>query len=205
MRHNNPRHEIRLDLLQQLPTTLLLNWHTIHFLSYLRPLLAADLPDLTIDLLLLLLQAIATEYRVDFCGFLSCRRCLRIFKDLPLNSENEALLYYITCITFRVLNHGADTCTRDIPNSKCRTSIVIASKETTTEALRRRGVPVCLPTITTPSISETKSNTPTPTSRCGKDPRQASLKRRGGSPDRMDHPQKQLGNLFHPPAALSSS
>ena len=56
MQHNNPRHEIKFDLLQQLPTTLLLSWSNLQFLTQIHPNLSFDLLDLTIDLLVFLLQ-----------------------------------------------------------------------------------------------------------------------------------------------------
>ena len=196
MQHNNPRHEIKFDLLQQLPTTLLLSWSNLQFLTQIHPNLSFDLLDLTIDLLVFLLQNLAFEHSISFCGFLACRRCLRSIKELHLSQENQALLYYITCLVFRVKNEGAQRCPTDIPNSSVRPYIVIPNQETSTEALIRRGLPIQFSTAPSTTQTQTPTSSITSSSSSGTHPRSTSRKRSGGgiSSGRDTHCQQPLGN-----------
>lgn len=192
--HSNPRHIITLTHIQQLPTSLLLLWTTIQFLN---TQLNTDLHlrQLTVDILVLLVRQIATSHKILFCGFLPCRRCLRSLKSLPLLSENRSLLYYITCVVFRVRNAGAEECSLSIPNSTIIPLLVIPSQEETAQILRSRGVPIFFPsTATSSSQNPTVISTPEVSSAEDSLPSSSSRRRRR-SPDRMEGVPNERCNL----------
>ena len=184
----NPRHIITPTILQQLPTTLLLTWSTIQFLqTHLNVYPGLSLQDLTIDLLLLLLNQIAAEHHIVFCGFLACRRCLRQFKEARLNSENQALITYINCCVFRVRNDGSQECSRKIPNTEVRPFIVISDEKTASQALALRGIPIRLPTPTPTPIVINHNQAQNPAEVvCRTNPRPTYNRRRRRSPDRVE-------------------
>lgn len=159
MQHSNPRHKIAGDLLQQLPTTLLVTWVTSHYLSRNHPTSNLSLIDITIDLIVSLLQKFASDRHVRFCGFLPCRFCTRLLKDSNPNHEIQSLLYYVTCLVFRVRNHGSHQCSTLIPNSTVRPFVVIANEETASLALLRRGITLQFPITTTTSITHQTQTT----------------------------------------------
>ena len=141
MQQPNYRQEITPDLIQRLPSSILLTWSTVQFLSQLNPTFALNVPTVTVDLLVHLLQNIAQEQQFLFCGFLCCRRCLRTLKSFTVTPLNEALLDYVTRATLRTPNGGLQFCTTNIPNSRVLPNLVIPNYETTSQILRQRGLP----------------------------------------------------------------
>jgi hypothetical protein len=184
----NPRHIITPTILQQLPTTLLLTWSTVQFLQlHLNAYSGLSLQDLTIELLLLLLNQIAAEHHITFCGFLACRRCLRQFKEARLNAENQALITYVNCCVFRVRNDGSQECSRKIPNAEVRPFIVISDEKTSSQALTLRGIPIRLPTPTSTPIIDHNQQAQNPAEVvCRTNPRPTYGRRRRRSPDRVE-------------------
>ena len=157
MQHPNYRQEITPDLIQRLPSSLLLTWSTVQFLSQLNPTFALNVPTVTVDLLVHLLQNIAQEQQFIFCGFLCCRRCLRTLKSFTVTPLNEALLDYVTRATLRTPNGGLQFCTTNIPNSRVLPNLVIPNYETTSQILRHRGLPTFTSTASPPThINQTQ-------------------------------------------------
>ena len=190
MYRNNPRHLIGSSLFEKLPTTLLLFWATTHFSNtHLNTNL--NLPQLTIDFLVLLVNQIAQSHNIFFCGFLPCRRCFRALKDFHIDSESRDLLYYITCVVFRVRNAGATVCTTTIPNSSILHLLIITTQEEATQILRMRNIPVLFPTVPPPTtqITPTEARS-TPDSRPS-----CSSRRRARSSDRMERIPNDRGDL----------
>lgn len=193
MRRNNPRHLISSSLFEKLPTTLLVFWATIHFSNtHLNTNL--NLPQLTIDFLVLLVKQIAQVHHIFFCGFLPCRRCFRDLKDLQLDTESRGLLYYVTCVVFRVRNAGATVCTTTIPNSSILHLLIIPAQEEATQILRMRNIPIIFPTAPPPptqvptfSVAEARSASDSRPSN--------SSRRRARSPDRVERVPNDLGDL----------
>ena len=112
----NPRHIITPEVLQNLPTQLLLAWSSIHFLSSFGLYPQVSVPQFTLDYLVRLVSQLVPS--LDFCGFLACRRCIGLVKSSnKLTGFDCGLLDYISCLVFRVKNEGRDKCPVTTPNS----------------------------------------------------------------------------------------
>ena len=124
----NPRHIITPEVLQNLPTQLLLAWSSIHFLSSFGLYPQVSVPQFTLDYLVRLVSQLVPS--LDFCGFLACRRCIGLVKSSnKLTGFDCGLLDYISCLVFRVKNEGRDKCPVTTPNSLLLSHVVTPSQE----------------------------------------------------------------------------
>ena len=147
----NHRHIITSEIIQTLPTQLLLAWSALHFFTTSFNLYPqVSIAQFTIDYLVLLVSQLAPS--VNFCGFLACRRCLgRIKASHRLTGFDCGLLDYISCLVFRVRNEGRDKC----PNSLLLAHVVAPSQEEASGYLRNRGIPTFNTIPAPPSTSTT--------------------------------------------------
>ena len=184
-------HLIDQPLIDQLPTTLLVNWELGFNNSSSSQL---DHQILTLRVLESLFEELAAKHHVDFCGHLVCRRCLACFKNSRLRGSDAALHRYLTCILHKTANEGDnDTCHRSTANTTLRSKMRVPTEAQVSAALASRRNCPSLPTSIGKQAQEQKVASSGVLRSRGDSKRKASEWRDQGADQMVELRRNQLG------------